>query len=249
MSNNQKTLGGSPHGFTSAHFLLIAACLVLLLGFSVVKGSLTWQTLINLNPLHAAAETSKVLTYDQIKAQVDATYQASYTADDKTKEQLAEVDPTYGIGEVLGASTDTTIPNADDVLKPEQVSTIKVKTYATDNPKDWQDYSDKLKFVEDYYGASDLLQAFTTQDTEALKKAEPIYLSLIGELKAMPVPSQFEQYQQYKIMYYASLVDMARSYTSTDPSAGSSAGLLFFSLQDKVSNLQAQLSQQYGLSL
>lgn len=245
------------YGFTAGHFGLIALCLALLLTFSVVKGNLSWSSLVNVvHSIQAAAPEPHVMTYDEA-AQVAANQAPAASATDDSQalqqaqqQQLAQVDPSLGdSGQVLGASTDA-LPSIDQMFTEQKLSAIQLSLIQNATPTQRQQYATQVKFVESYYGTGTLLSALTTQDKDQLTQAEQGYANIITELGQIKVPTEFEQYHKLKMIYYSTLMAMANSMAGNDPNADmSTAGTIFFGLNDKLNTMAADLSSRYGVSL
>lgn len=240
--------------FTSGHFITIATTLAILLVFGIVKGDVTLTKLSRLNFLQAQEQPSRVLTYEEVKAQVDAEMNAQVQTDlaaaqAAQEEQLAMVDPGRDIGQVLGASTDA-IPAANELLTNENINKISVKTKAAGDPVSVRAYADQINFLENYYQTINILTVISNQEPSLANEAAQQATNMISELSGIEVPLPAANFHRTKILYYSTLASMARNISnpsSTEDAA--TAGVLFFGVMDRIQQQAAQLNAQYGVSL
>jgi hypothetical protein len=238
--------------FTANHFLLIGGVCALILVFSIIKGDLTWDTFRNLN--FSQASSPQGLTYEQALAQAQAELGASTTIaseedDKKIAEQLAMLDPSFERGAVLGDSTEPSL-SMEELMTPENLDKIPVAATIKTDLTTVRDYADSLNLIENYFDTLTLLTAISSRDTELLRKATVAYQQMINELMQLPVPDRLLTFHKVNLLYYSSLLAMSESMSedASQPET-TAAGLLFFSLKEKVDLMRAEIEQAYQVNL
>lgn len=245
-----------PLGFSSGHFLLIGSALVLFLVFAAVKGDLTWASFTNLPFLHASEEQKPVVTYESVRAEVEASIaqenlNTADLVDQQQQEELAQIDPAYAGGSVLGA-TSGDLPSADELMSQTNMQKIQVKTIPGTTIDNVKKYSEDLHYIEQYYDTVTLMNALATNDESLLPQVAPRYSGLITELGSMSVPDKLAEYHKNKILYYSALLALAQNMASSDgmnSDQAVTAGTMFFGLTDRLYNLSAQFADLYGVQL
>lgn len=240
--------------FGKSHLKLIGASILLLIAALFMRGGFTLGSF----GLSQADSAPKRITLAEAQAQAHQIVmeQSGGVADgaalaEKTQEQLAEIDPNFGGGAVLGASVgDDGNLNVDELLNSSAIKSAQINIYQTQDPLQFTAYSSQVHDLENKYGAIILMTALSTRDQASLQKAQAGYKSIIAGLQAMQVPSQFEEFHRIKLVYYSALATMAESMASEGPNEqAATATSLFFSLNDKLESLSAQLASQYGVML
>jgi len=246
----------SSFGFTAGHFMLIAACIVALLGFAFLRGDVTWAKLTSNLPLLHAASTQPLVTYDQALAQAkqqlgmdNALPAQSGVVANQQKSDVALLDASSTAGSVLGASTEP-LPSVDELFTQEKLDAINVNSTPVTNQQTVQDYFNNITVVEINYNAPVLLSAFAAQNSDVLSKTHDAYLQMIADLRGIPVPAGLVTYHKMKLVYYSTLASLADSMSSGDSGRSDSilAGNLYFELSGKVDQMETQLKAQYGIN-
>lgn len=239
--------------FGKSHIKLIAVSIILLVTATFMRGGFT----LGKFGFSKAESAPNKLTLAEAKAQAHQIVAEKYGDDnssslaEKSQAQLAEIDPNFGQGSVLGASigVDGNI-DISSVLNSDAISSAKINVYQTENKLQLNGYGTQLHAIEEKFGAVILLGALTTRDQASLQQAQSGYKNIISALQEMQVPAQFEEYHRMKLVYYSSLVSMADSMASEGPSEqAATATTLFFSLNEKLETLRSQLESQYGVLL
>jgi len=240
--------------FGKSHVKLIAVSVILLIAASFMRGGLKLGSF----GFSSAQSAPEGLTLEEAKVQARQIVAERHGLDsdsaamaEQAQAQLAEIDPTYGDGSVLGSSigTDGNI-DTDSILNSDAVNSIQINTYQTDDRLQLNFYASQVHAVESHYGAIALLGALGTREQSSLLAAQAGYKNIISELQGIKVPSQFSQYHKMKLVYYSALASMADSMASEGPNEqAATAASLFFSLNDKIDALRPQLESQYGVIL
>jgi hypothetical protein len=240
--------------FGKSHISLIAVSIVLLVAASFMRGGLKLGSF----GFSSAKSAPKPLTYEEIKAmahdkvaQNNAAAADSSASDAQTQAQLAEVDPTYGTGSVLGASIGpASDADVDQVMNSGLISSLPISTYQTTDALQFNAYASAVHAVENKYGGEALIGALTTRDQASLQSATSSYKNIITGLMAVKVPTQFLEYHRMKLVYYSSLAQIASSMSGDgNNDTAASAASLFFSMNDKILALQSRLESQYEVIL
>jgi hypothetical protein len=239
--------------FGKSHIALIGVSIVLLVAATFMSGGLKLSSF----SFSSAQSAPKGLTLAEAQAQahqIIAERNGTGTGDStalaaQNQEQLAEVDPSYGKGSVLGASTDSSA-DVDQVLNSDAIASLPISSYQTSDPLQFNGYARSVHAVESKYGADVLLGALTTRDQASLQAAAAAYKNIIAGLLEVKVPSQFIEYHRMKLVYYSALAGMASSMaTDGADDQTAAAASLFFTLNDKLQALQTQLESQYEVIL
>ena len=240
--------------FGKSHLKLIAVSVILLIAATFMRGGLKLSSF----SFSTAKSAPQGMTLEEAKAkarQIVAERHGSAVDQsvlaEQTQDQLAEIDASYGGGEVLGAATASEgNMDADSVLNSEAVNSIQINTYQTSDKLRLNSYASQVHAVEGKYGAVVLLGALGSREQSGLQAARAGYKNIISSLQALLVPSQFSEYHKMKLVYYSALASMADSMASEGPNEqAAAAASLFFSLTDKIDALGTQLETQYGVIL
>ncbi len=240
--------------FGKSHIKLIALSILLLVAATFMRGGFT----LGAFGFSSAESAPEKMTYEQAQAKAKQMIEEKYSAlpaggqdPEQLQQQLAEVDPNYGQGAVLGTSV-TSDGNIDveSLMGSDALKAVDVKTYSTDNKLELNAYGSQIRAIENKHGAFVLMGALSTREKSALAQASTGYKNIISDLQSLAVPEQFEEYHRMKLIYYSALVSMAESMASEGPNEqAATATSLFFSLNDKIDTLGSQLESQYGVLL
>ncbi len=206
-----------------------------------------------------ASTTAKPYTYAMALKDAHAELAISDTGTDAsedsstTAEQLAMIDPMLDQGAVLGASTgtlDSVIPDAADIISPDQLSQIKIKLLDTTSSTQIAKYKDDVAAVESAYSTETILTELQSEDSAMLKKISGQIQPLISALLGVSVPKDLAEYHRYKILYYAELSVLADGYAGVANAADpQDTGMNVFSISDKMTKLSADIEAKYGVQL
>lgn len=240
--------------FGKSHIKLIALSILLLVAATFMRGGFT----LGAFGFSSAESAPEKMTYEQAQAQARQMVEEKYASmpaggqsPEQLQNQLAEIDPNYGQGEVLGTSV-TSEGNIDveSLMSSDVLKSVDIKTYTTDNRLELNGYGSQVRAIENQHGAVVLMGALSTRENSALMQANRGYKNIISDLQTISVPEQFEEYHRMKLIYYSALASMAESMASEGPSEqAATATSLFFSLNDKIDTLGSQLESQYGVLL
>lgn len=244
--------------FGRSHIKLIAVSVVLLTTALFMRGGFTLGS-FGFSSSEAAPKPMTLLEAQAKAHEIVAAQNAangtsdSAAADAQTQSDLAQLDPSFGTGSVLGASTgvgaDTSV-NADDVLNSDVVTSLPITTITTNDPLDFNTYAIQVHAIESKYGANIIIGALSGRDEASLQSAANNYKGIVSEFRVMKVPTQFLEYHRMKLVYYSALAQMATSMSASGPDdTASSAASLFFSLNDRIKTLKNQLMTQYEVVL
>lgn len=241
--------------FGKNHLGLIAISIVLLSVATFMRGGFT----LGAFSFNKAESAEQGLTYEQAKEQAQKIVAEKYAGigsnteaqSQLTQQQLAEVDPNYGEGAVLGTSVDSQGNiDVDNLLSSQTMQALQIFTYETQDRLQLNYYGTQVSEIENKNGALLLFSALSSREQSSLQRAASGYKTIAAELQAMQVPTQFEQYHRMKLVYYSSLATMAESMASEGPGEqAATAASLFFALNEKIANLGAQLETELGVML
>ena len=234
--------------FHMGHIGIIALVAAALVGLSMIKSG---PELFSKND-----PPPYTFTYDEVKNQVVAENASQpTTTNDQTDQQLAMIDPNYNSGQVLGTSTDSTgldsvIPKAEDMLTPQVLNMIQVKTSDKSDKDSIQTYADQVTYVESHFNSLGILTDLNGTDPSQLKEAKDNATKIVQGLSLIVVPKPLEDYQKVKMMYYTTLGNMADVFagTNTKYSVDDVASILL-SLTDKLDRSATDVFNTYGVQL
>jgi hypothetical protein len=206
--------------------------------------------------------TGPLLTYEQARAEVLAengiTNAATYaSANASSTEQLAMLDPSLGMGSVLGASTGTPIstdtlaseiPAAEQLLTPQILNGIPVKVLATTSQESVIQYQSDVDAVEAADNVATVMANLTSQDAKALNDTAHSIEVLLQDLLQVDVPQDLVKYHRVKLLYYNELRQLAQAYAGDQGARDSQdLGLEILSLTDYLNNLKQDIFNKYGV--
>lgn len=239
--------------FDYSQLALVFACAVLLIGITFFKSGFKFT----LSPTKSAtADSNKVLTYDEVKKQVEEKNQNSLnealaSIGEDEQEQLALLDPSSS-GQVLGADTDTEnlFPKAETLFSPEVLEQIKINLISENGREAVRKYADSVLAVEAKFGSLNILADLNSSDLEVLKNVNRQAKILVENLVKVPVPSELSEVHRLRMVYYITLGNIALNLAGekADTDADSSVTLMF-SLIERIENLKAKVFEQYQIEI
>lgn len=244
----------SDNGFGPKHLGLITACMIFLLIFTVVKGNFDWQNLVKIFHTKADTNTSQSMTYEQLDAKVRADFANSgneiVPVTELTADGLSQIDPSVAMGEVLGAATGDQV-DLNSIYDQSELNKIPVKVLAgSNNISEIKNYFAQVQLIEASNYSLLIIAGISSADPQALSDSKSRAQEIINELNQIATPSDLVDYQRTKLLYYSSLLSLAGSIGDTTGQQDSStASMLFFSIQQKLSNMEQNFQNKYGISL
>lgn len=234
-------------GFKVNHFALIGFFTLFILGTTFMKDPLLFENIFTLKFLKAEGNTPTQQVVAAAETQ-PVSYDGINDIVAQKNEMMGLLDPSFGEGSVLGASTEAQ-ESVQDILSAENISKIPIKE-TSDAEKNITSYIDKISLVESYYGQTLILSAISTKDPAAAQKSIPLITAIIGDMKSISVPTSFAHYHRLKLMQNAVLLNMANTIASSGSSKDqAAAGVLFFEITNELENERAQLINQFSYSL
>lgn len=239
--------------FDYSQLALVFACAALLVGITFFKSGFKFT----LTPTKSAtADSNKVLTYDEVKKQVEAKNQNSLdealaSIGEEGKEQLALLDPSSG-GQVLGADTNTEnlFPKAETLFSKEVLEQIKINSTSESGRSSIQKYADEVLSVESKFGSLNILSDLNSSDPEVLKNVNERAKVMVGNLVKIPVPLELSEVHRLRMIYYVTLGNIAINLAGEKAEADADSSVtLIFSLIERIENLKAKILQQYQIEI
>ena len=230
------------------HVGIIALCAAFLIFATWMKSGFN----LSLRPIAQSSSAGQVLTYEQAKAEVLAQMGPAPTTDGSvTDQQLALVDPVNHGGEVAGTSTaEQVFPSADQMVTPEMLDQIKIKTTDVSNADTIKTYSDRVAFVEAQYNALGILSDLNNQDSTTLKNVDITTKAIVSNLAQIPVPKELVTYHKIKMMYYTTLGYMAQAFSGENKNIDlERLSSILFSLTEKLDSIQGEIMTNYNVQL
>jgi hypothetical protein len=236
-----------------SHIGVIAVCAIVLVFFTFLKSG------FNLNL--AKNNNSNVKTYTIEQAQADAARQLSMQkgqADNGEEnlnpdEQIAMIDPTSNVGQVLGASTDpenAIFPNAEEVWTADVLSQIHISLVNDDSAEAIKEYKFQFAAVESASNSEQILQDLSSTDNSVLAGVHDKVQTLVQNLMAVQVPKPLEEYHKFKLIYYMQLSQLADGYIEKNNAADpKDTGIQIFSIVDKLQRISAEIQNKYQIQL
>jgi hypothetical protein len=203
----QKFLARAATEVHLSHLAVIGTFAFVLISVLAMRGE------ISLNPFRAQANKSDTLTYEEAKAQVAMEMGESSTSFDAMSTQLAMVDPNAGDrGTVLGMTTGLNISDPiEKVFPPELMNQLVLTTTKDNSPESYRLYSEKIVFIESENRMILSLLTINQDDPEKLLEARENTRKMIGMMKSVEVPTDLVEYHRLKMVYYATLGEIAQS--------------------------------------
>lgn len=236
-------------GFTTGHAKLLTVSFAIFAVLFFVKSDLSIRTLFAV-----ADNDAKILTYDDVRRQVESemgTPQTSNAAGEEIMKQIELLDRGGMDGAVLGEAIGIgAIPDADDLLLPELTANINFVSFPQDDSQSRIYYQTKTAQIENDASIISLLGALNSTDQAVLRDSVSGWQKVIDQLSAVAVPASLEKYHKAKVTYYAVLMNMGKVYAG-DKSDSDMQVLTkaMLSYSQKVESLRAELNAKYGLSL
>lgn len=236
------------HGFTKGHIATIAVCALALAGIGFMKNG------FNFSLSKASSGEIKPYTYEMALAEVESQGSSSgeHSADEN-RNQLAMLDSNFSEGSVLGASTgtlDSVIPDAQDTLTPEVLAPIKINLLPNTTTESLKQYVEDVRAVELQDEADVILSNLNSDDKKLLEETAKKVIPLVQDLLLVPVPKALEEYHKIKMIYYLQLSNLAEGYAGVvnapDPKE---TGMQVFSVTERLSKIQSEISDKYGVRL
>lgn len=239
--------------FHFGHLGIILACAVLLVGVSFFKNGFNFKSAQKAR----ADGNQQILTYDQAKAQVDATTgleekAAEQQLDQDVQSKVALLDPGQGNGQVLGTSTDLSgmFPKAQDVFTPDVLSVIKIKQTNDDTKEAMQKYAEQVLNIESRLNSFQLLADLNSSDTKILSQINnkaKLVIQNLGQLSAPPGAGEFHR---MKILYYTTLGNIGANLAGEKGVTDMDNGItLLFSVTERLEDLKQQIFANYQVQL
>ena len=234
-------------GFTASHAHLLLVAFALFSVLMVVKSDLSIKAIFV-----KADENVKMVTYDEVRAQIIAERGGEVTqeSDAEAEAQLALLDRSLDEGKVLGESIGIgAIPNADNIFAREQLDTIAVTTELTSQVS-VKKYSEAILGVESKHDAITLMSNLNSSDPLVLSSTKEQATVIIQSLKGLTVPDELADFHRYKMMYYQTLSNMADAFaTNTLDANFQNTSKILFSIMEKMEQVKSSIANKYNVSL
>ncbi len=167
--------------------------------------------------------------------------------------QLAMLDPKFDEGSVLGTSSGTgesIFTKAEDLLSPALLSAIPVNTTADSDQLTLEEYAFLLLKVETQYDSFGLMASLNSDDKTLLAGTAKTANEIVGNLKAMVVPKEFEEFHKIKLMYYGSIQKLGEIFTEQDTRTDlGSTTEIFFSVSEKLERMRNEIQTKHNILL
>lgn len=244
----QNTLENRREHLHFGHLGIIAACAVILLALTVMKGGFRFS-------LKSSSASQPGLTYEEAKkmavAQMGGEPESTYDPD-IAQQQLAMIDPSLADGQVLGASTglEGMMPAAETVFTDSILNQIKIREMNESGVEAVKKYADQLTAAESQFDILTLLGFLAGQDAKSLETVPAKTKEIILALAAVEVPKELAEYHRLKMIYFTTMGNVALNLAGKTGDADlDNSTTLFFSLTERLQNIQAEIYNKYSVTL
>lgn len=237
--------------FNYSHFALILASALFLVLITFVKGGFSFRT-----ALTKSNSQTKILTYEEVKQQVEAENQpklkeALAQLETTSNEQIALLDPSSG-GQVLGANTEefqNFFEDSNEVLSKQILDQIKIDYVVPSSEENIKMYTGTMKVVENSLNSLELLSNLNSDDTKILIQNSDNAKVLIAALSKVSVPEELQEYHKYKMLFYLSisrLSEIMAGDRSTEEVDNTTQ--IFFSTMQKIEAISQAMFEKHQIS-
>ncbi|HMR54983.1 MAG TPA: hypothetical protein PKD34_00105 [Candidatus Doudnabacteria bacterium] len=245
---SQTKTNKSEYGFTRNHFALLGVA-VLVFSLLVIP-----ESGIKLSAMFTQAQTQQpVITYDQMRGEVYAQMGIGNESEyiQELENQFALLDRGHADGAVLGESIGIgAIPTAEQVFSRELLDQIQINIINDNSQNSIERYSENVLKVESTNGAIVMLANLNNNDLQVLSETKLQAESLVGDLKAIEVPSELADLHKYKLIYYQTLSVIANGFVGNSNEVDfANHSKILFSVMDKIEKTKNEISSKYRVSL